>query len=292
MSRRGYLAASGVGIGLVTAGCLSGESELEMGVIPDVDPDTAIEKNDPLKNYLESNIDATIKMRVASDYSGVVQAMASNQIDFAYFGGLSYILAHQEAEAQPIVVGAEAGSTMWHSQFLAHPSTGFENMEDMIAAAGETKFAFGDPISTSGTMMPIWYMRQEYDFKPREEFSETTNTGAHDATAQAVKNESTDAGSLNAKVYDRLVDDGDMEPGSDVIEIWRSPGFPDYPWAVSGEMDDGLQDDLQSAFVELDDRNESDILEQLGVDQFVETDHGEFESLENAATQLGFMDEI
>ena len=263
-----------------------------MGIIPDVDPDTAIEKNEPLKEYLEDNVDATIKLRVASDYSGVVQAMASDQIDFAYFGGLSYILAHRRAEAVPIVVGAEEGSTLWHSQFLTHPSTGFENMEDMIAAAGETTFAFGDPISTSGTMMPIWYMRQEFDFKPREEFAETTYTGAHDATANAVNNGSTDAGSLNAKVYDRLVEDGNLDPGSDVIEIWRSPGFPDYPWAVSGEMEDDLRNDLQDAFVKLDDRDETDILEQLGVDQFVETEHSEFESLENAAVQLNFIDEI
>lgn len=293
VSRRGYLAASVAGVASL-AGCvgaLSSGEELNIGVVPDVDPDTAIEKNRPLADYLEEHTGTTIKLRAASDYSGIVQSMSSGQVHMAYFGGLSYILAHRNADARPMVVGSKGDSTKWHSQFIAHPSTGYENMEQLKANAAESTFAFGDPISTSGTLMPIWYMREIHGFKPREAFDKTSYTGAHDATATAVANDSADAGSLNSRIYDSLVESGDIVPGEDVVELWRSPGFADYPWAASPEVDDDLYSKFQTAFTDLDDRNETDILETLAVDQFVESSHEDFEELEQAALQLDFIEE-
>lgn len=292
LTRRKYIATGLASVGTL-AGCVGALSEevIDVGIVPDVDPDTAIEKNRPLADYLEEHIDVKIKLRAASDYAGIVQSMASGQVHIAYFGGLSYILAHRRADARPFVVGSKGDSTKWHSQFLAHPSVNVENMDDLKANAGDLTFAFGDPISTSGTLMPIWYMRQIHDFKPRDAFKKTMYTGAHDATAKAVANNSANAGSLNSRIYDRLVENGTIVPDEDVVEIWRSPGFADYPWAASPDVDDERYADLQDAFVKLDDRNETDILDHLSVDQFVEASHEDFEELESAALELGFIEE-
>lgn len=292
VTRRRYLAA-GVAGAASLAGCVGflSSDELNIGVVPDVDPDTAIEKNRPLADYLEEHTGTTIRLRAASDYAGIVQSMTSGQVHMAYFGGLSYVLAHRNADARPIVVGSKGDSTKWHSQFIAHPSAGLENMDQLKANADETTFAFGDPISTSGTLMPIWHMRKLHGFRPREAFAKTTYTGAHDATATAVANDSANAGSLNSRIYDSLVENGDLTPGEDVIELWRSPGFADYPWAASPDVDDDLYADFQDAFAELDDRNETDILGSLSVDQFVGASHEDFEELEEAALKLEFIEE-
>lgn len=292
LTRRKYIATGLASVGTLS-GCLGALSadEIDIGIVPDVDPDTAIEKNRPLANYLEEHIDVKINLRAASDYAGIVQSMASGQVHIAYFGGLSYILAHRRAEARPFVVGSKGDSTKWHSQFLAHPSVDVGNMDELKTNADELTFAFGDPISTSGTLMPIWYMRKIHDFKPEEAFKKTMYTGAHDATAKAVANNSANAGSLNSRIYDRLVEDGTIVPDEDVIEIWRTPGFADYPWAASSDVDDDLYADLQDAFVKLDDRNKTDILGSLSVDQFVEASHEDFVELESAALELGFIEE-
>ena len=292
VTRRGYLAAGVAGASSL-AGCVGflSEDKMNIGVVPDVDPDTAIQKNRPLADYLEEETGTKIKLRVASGYSGIVQSMASGQVHMAYFGGLSYILAHRNADARPIVVGSKGNSTKWNSQFIAHPSAGVENMDQLKAKASDLTFAFGDPISTSGTLMPIWYMRKIHDFKPRQAFKKTSYTGAHDATATAVANDSADAGSLNSRIYDSLVESGDIKPGEDVIEVWRSPGFADYPWAASPEVSDDLYSKFQTAFTKLDDENKDDILGSLAVDQFVEASHEDFEELEQAALELEFIEE-
>jgi phosphonate transport system substrate-binding protein len=234
LTRRGYLcatAASAIG------GCVGKGStqKLTMGIVPDVDPDTAIQKNTALSSYVEEEIGATMKLRTSTDYAGMVRAMAADQVDIAYFGGVSYILAHNRANARPLVVGAKDGSTQWHSTFITHSSTDIDSMDDVENSASDLDLVFGDPISTSGTVMPTYYLQTRYDLTPKRDFASVTHVGAHDATARTIASGDGDLGALNSRIYDALVADGTI--GKDVVEVWRTPGFPDYPWAVSTKKD-------------------------------------------------------
>ncbi|WP_135822101.1 phosphate/phosphite/phosphonate ABC transporter substrate-binding protein [Halostella litorea] len=285
-SRRSYLAA--VGGAALTGGCLggTGTSTVRMGVVPDVDPDTAVQQNTGLAEYLESHLDATVDVDTSADYAGMVRAMAAEQVDLAYFGGVSYILARHRADAEPVVVGSEGGSTEWHSAFVAH-ADGPSSMEDVVAAPGDYDLVFGDPISTSGTVMPTYYLRTEFDTRP-DDFASTTHVGAHDATAGAIANASGDVGALNARIYDALVESGDV--GDDVVELWRTPGFPDYPWAVAPTVDSDRVGRIREAFMKLDDRDRTGILDTQNVDEYVPVSHDDFTSLNEGVEMAGLLD--
>ncbi|NHN49085.1 phosphate/phosphite/phosphonate ABC transporter substrate-binding protein [Halostella sp. JP-L12] len=287
-SRRSYLAA--VGGTLLTGGCLGRSSTptIRMGVVPDVDPDTAISQNTGLADYLESRLDATVDLSTSADYAGMVRSMAAEQVDLAYFGGVSYVLAHHRAGAEPVAVGARNGSTEWRSAFVAHASTDLSSLSDAAAAPGDYDLVFGDPISTSGTVMPTYYLRTEYDTAP-EDFGSTTHVGAHDATAKAIGNGSGDVGALNARIYDALVERGDV--GNEVVELWRTPGFPDYPWAVAPSVDAERTRRIREAFTELDDRDRTAILDEQNVDEYVPASHDDFASLNEGVEMAGLLDE-
>nr|WP_049914286.1 phosphate/phosphite/phosphonate ABC transporter substrate-binding protein [Halococcus saccharolyticus] len=293
LSRRaalGTIATAGVG---TLGGCLgsvasSEQLEMTVGIVPDVDPDTAIEKNQALKSYLEGELDASVTLRTTADYAGLVQAMSAEQVDFAYFGGVSYVLAHHRAGAEAVVVGSKNGSTKWHSAFITHESTGLSKMNDVATSADELDLVFGDPISTSGTVMPTHYLRNEYDLAPKRDFANLTHVGAHDATAKAIANASGDVGALNARIYDALVEEGSI--GESVVELWRTPGFADYPWAAAKTLDADTRDAIRTAFTGLDESGKSTILDQQNVDEYVETSHEQFETLDSAVRTMGLLD--
>lgn len=286
-TRRAFLGTAVVG---ALGGCLgaSGSQTMTVGIVPDVDQDTAIKKNKLLADYLETKIDATIELRTTASYAGLVQAMISEQVGLAYFGGVSYMLAHHRADAEAIVVGSKNGSTKWHSVFIAHPSTGLKSMEDVTESADDIDLVFGDPISTSGTVMPTYFLRTRYDLNPKRDFKSLTHVGAHDATATAISQGSGDLGALNARIYDALVKDGSL---TNTVEIWRTPGFADYPWAVAPSIDETTTDAIQKAFTSIDEKQLSKILERHNVDQYVKTSHEDFEELETAVQMMGLLDE-
>ena len=84
------------------------------------------------------------------------------------------------------------------------------------------------------------------------------------------------------------VDDGRIEG---VREIWRSPGFPDYPWTVTPTLEAVSVDAVRQAFVRLDEQGRTDILQQQNVDKYVEATHEAFTTLDEAVEMAGITKE-
>lgn len=285
-TRRAFLASIGVA---ASAGCLGGgEHPLAVGVVPDVDPDSALAENQPLADYLAERLGRPVDLRTTADYAGLVQAMVSGDVDLAYYGGVSYVLAHDRGGARALVVGEAEGSTLWHTAFVTRPETGLETMADVQDRAAGLDLVFGDPISTSGTVMPTYYLRERYGLRPERDFASVTHVGAHDATARAIAAGSGDLGALNARIYDALRADSSVDG---VVECWRTPGFPDYPWAVAPAVGEDDRSALRDAFVSLDDRDRGDILARQSVDRYVPVSHEAFTDLETAVELAGITED-
>lgn len=285
LTRRTFLGAVGI-TGM--SGCLglgaSGTETMTVGIVPDVDPDTAIEKNRGLADYIEKETESTIELRTTADYAGLVRAMGAEDVDLAYFGGVSYVLAHHRADAEAIIVGEKDGSTQWTSSFITHQSTGLKKIDDVVSSVDDLELVFGDPLSTSGTVMPSYYLQTKYGLG-KEQFTSSTHVGAHDATAKAIAGENGDVGALNSRIYDSLREDETI--GNEIVELWRTPGFPDYPWAVAPAVGSETVKRIKTAFTSLDENGKTEILDQHSVDRYVETSHKAFETLDTAVEMAG-----
>jgi len=145
----------------------------------------------PFINYLEKKTGAKIAMTIPTNYAAVVEAMANDQVDIAHFGGFTFVQISARAGAKPLVQREQ--DQKFHSLFITQPSSGINNLKDLN---GHT-FAFGDVNSTSGHLMPEYYMREaKVDSRVIER---ALYTGGHDATALAVANKKVDAGALDEK---------------------------------------------------------------------------------------------
>lgn len=269
------------------AGCKSGGSDpsrpmLRLSMIPTNDPGKMLRDSDPLVAYLEKETGAKVQMTIPTNYAAVVEAIANDQVDIAYLGGFTYVQASRRAGVIPLVQRDQDQN--FHSLFITHPDSGIKALNDLKGHS----FAFGDVNSTSGHLMPEYFMRQAN--VDAEVIARAVYTGGHDATALAVTNRKVDAGALDETVYQKMVKDGKLDPGKATV-FYTTPPYFDYVWAARKGLDAKLAETFASAFLKLgaDNAEDKPILEFLRATRYVRANDSDYEKLRQAARDAGLL---
>src|SRR5215467_1020042 len=210
---------------LIVAGCnkadISGgptSKSLRMSMIPTTDPGKVIRESQPLVAYLEKEVGAKIDLSVPTNYAAVVEAIANDQVDIAYLGGFTYVQASKRSGVIPLVQRDQDQN--FHSVFITRQDSGINGLSDLKGRS----FAFGDVNSTSGHLMPEYFMR-EAKVDPHV-IQKALYTGGHDATALAVANKKVDAGALDENIYQSMLKTGKIFERQ-VRVFWTTPPFLD-----------------------------------------------------------------
>jgi len=260
---------------------------LRVSAIPDEAPTELLRKFKPLGAYLEQQLGMKVEFVPVSDYAAVVEAIAAERIDLAWLGGFTFVqtrlkTANSAHPAIPLVQRAE--DEKFTSKIIsADPAV--QSLQDL---KGKT-FAFGSVSSTSGSLMPRYFMLQD-GIKPEDFFSRIAYSGAHDATAAWVQAGKADGGVLNASVWDKLVAAGKVDTDK-VKVIATTPPYFDYNWTVRGTLDAGLRDKIQAAFLALDPAKPEHkaILDLQAASRFIATQAENYQGIEEAARAAGLL---
>lgn len=260
-----------------------------IGVIPvqtEGAMDTAMKK---LQDVLSKELDREVAVEVYPDYNGVVEAMNYEKIDMAYLGPLTYVIAESSSNAKAIITQLIDGKPYYHAYIITHKDNPWNTLDEMLADSKEVNFAFGDPNSTSGSLIPSIELqnRDVYKSEDDNEFASVRFTGSHDATALAIQNKQVDAGAIDSAIYDQLVESGKIE-GDQFKTIWKSEELFQYPWAVLESTDDATVKKLQDTFLAIED---PEILDAFGASGFTEASNEDYESIKQAAIKQGIIKE-
>ena len=255
---------------------------LRVSMIPTTDPGKIIRESQPLVAYLEKETGAKVELTVPANYAAVVEAIANDQVDIAYLGGFTFVQASERAGVRPLV--QRDRDRNFHSVFVTRPDSGIGGLADL---KGHT-FAFGDVNSTSGHLMPEYFMRQEN--VPPEVIARAVYTGGHDATALAVANGKVDAGAMDEAVFEKMTKDGKLDPAR-VKVFYTTPPFFDYVWAARKGLDPRLAERFADAFLKLsaDDPSQKQILESLGARKYERANDSDYDRLRQAARDAGLL---
>ena len=267
----------------IIAGCHAGTAQaLRVSMIPTTDPGKMIRESEPLVAYLEKETGAKVEITVPTNYAAVVEAIANDQVDIAYLGGFTYVQASKRSGVIPLVQRDQDQN--FHSLFITHEESGISSLSDL---KGHT-FAFGDVNSTSGHLMPEYFMR-EAGVDP-EVIKKAIYTGGHDATALAVANKRVDAGALDETVYQKMVTDGKLDSAKAKVFL-TSPAFFDYIWVARKGLDPKLQEAFSSAFLKLDAGNaqHTPVLDVMRAKKYVRASDPDYDRLRQAATDAGLL---
>jgi phosphonate transport system substrate-binding protein len=282
MLKRTLALAAGLALSVSSAFAQAAEV-LKVSAIPDEAPTELLRKFKPLGAYLEQQLGMPVEFVPVADYAAVVEAIAAERIDMAWLGGFTFVQTRlKTGNAVPLVQRAE------DEQFTSKIISADPTVHSLQDLKGKT-FAFGSVSSTSGSLMPRYFMLQE-GIKPEDFFSRIAYSGAHDATAAWVQAGKADGGVLNASVWDKLVAAGKVD--SDKVKvIATTPPYFDYNWTVRGSLAPALRDKLQAAFLALDPANPEHkaILDLQAASRFIATKAENYQGIEEAARAAGLL---
>jgi phosphonate transport system substrate-binding protein len=282
MLKRPFALAAGLALSF-SAVFAQAADVLRVSAIPDEAPTELLRKFKPLGAYLEQQLDMQVEFVPVSDYAAVVEALAADRIDMAWLGGFTFVQARlKTGNAIPLVQRAE------DEQFTSKIISADPAVHSLQDLKGKT-FAFGSVSSTSGSLMPRYFMLQD-GINPEQFFSRIAYSGAHDATAAWVQAGKADGGVLNASVWDKLVAAGKVD-ATKVKVIATTPPYFDYNWTVRGTLDPVVRDKIQAAFLALDPANPQHkaILDLQAASRFIATKAENYRGIEEAAQAAGLL---
>lgn len=272
---------------LLAVGCHSGRTigaqpVLRVAMIPSTDPGKIVRESQPLVNYLEKETGCRVELVVPTNYAAVVEAIANDRVDIAYLGGFTFVQASQRAGVRPLV--QRERDRNFHSVFITQPRSGINTLADLKGHS----FAFGDVNSTSGHLMPAYYMRAA-GIDPGA-LAKTLYTGGHDVTALAVANAKVDAGAMDELVYTTTMKTGKITPAQLKI-LYTTPAFFDYVWVARKGLNQELSDRFAAAFLKLDSSNAESkvLLDLLNATKYVVAEDASYDRLRQAAHAEGLL---
>ncbi len=257
---------------------------LRVSAIPDEAPTELQRKFKPLGDYLAKALGMDVRFQPVTDYPATVEGLAGGHLDLVWYGGFTFVQARlRTGNAIPVVQREE--DAQFHSKFIARAGSGIRSLADL---KGKT-FAFGSPSSTSGHLMPRFFLLQA-GLVPERDFARVGYSGAHDVTAFWVQAGKVDAGVVNESIWQKLVEEKKID-ASKVVVFYTTPPYHDYNWTVRGDLDPQLVAKLRSAFLALDASRPADraILELQRTRKFIETSPENYRDIEAAARSAGLI---
>lgn len=264
---------------------------LRFTAIPDQNTTELQEKFAPFAKHLSEALGVEVEYVPAHDYQASVEMFKNGDVHLAWFGGLTGVQARASVPGARAIAQGEA-DPKYYSYFIAHKDTGLERSEEFPQDLGRFKFTFGSESSTSGRLMPEFFIREATGKGPEELFESPVGfSGSHDKTVELVESGQYEVGAVNYKVYDKRVANGDTDPEVCRI-IWQTPFFADYNWTARPGLDEalgeGFTDRLQAALLAIEDPQ---LLSALPRNRLIAASNEEFEGIRQVAQALGMLRE-
>jgi phosphonate transport system substrate-binding protein len=252
--------------------------------IPDESPTELARKAGPLAKYLERRLDVKVEFTPVTDYAAAVEALVNKQVDLAWFGGFTFVQAHQRSGGKVVPLVQREEDEKFRSVFIT--------TDPAIKSVADLKgrnFSFGSQSSTSGHLMPRSFLLAG-GIDPDKDLKRVAYSGAHDATVAAVASGKVDAGALNISVWEKLVADKKVDP-TRVRVFYTTPAYYDYNWSVHADMPAARREALARAFTDLSAGTPEgkEVLELQRATRFLPTRVENYKGIEGAARNAGLL---
>lgn len=217
---------------------------IRVAVLPDQSIDVLLRKHEPLMDYLERSTSLDFELVVPNDYEDLLDRFDNGHVELAWFGGLTFVRAEQRSQAVPLVL--RDVDLRFTSCYLAAGS----DTRTMIAQFKGEKFSFGPGLSTSGHLMPRYFLDED-GLNPEQFFASVRHSDGHDQTAKWVSEGEVALGVANCIIVQSMLADGRLN-SNEIHIVQTTPSYSDYVWAVKKTLDAREKSAILNAFLELD----------------------------------------
>jgi phosphonate transport system substrate-binding protein len=283
------LSSIALGLSLVIGTQASAQDTFVFTAIPDADESQLRERFDKVAVYLSDKLGVKVKYIPVKSYAAAVTAFRNNQVQLAWFGGLSGV------RARGLVAGSEAIAQGFEDQsfetyFIAHASTGLKASAEFPKGMAGKPFTFGSKGSTSGRLMPEFHIRQQFGKAPEDVFSKVGFSGNHSKTIALVQSGAYQVGAVNFQVWKKELAAGKIDLDK-VSIIWTTPTYPDYQWTIRGDVDQrwsaGFKQQVTDALLGMTD---ADLLASFPRSRFIPASNNDYLPILKVAKEIKLID--
>jgi len=258
--------------------------------IPDQDESHLQQRFGKVADYLSAQLGVDVRYIPVKSYAAAITAFRNNQVQLAWFGGLSGV------QARRLSPGSDALAQGYEDQFfktyfIAHRSAGIQPGATLPDSLKGKTFTFGAKGSTSGRLMPEYYLREQFKMAPEKIFSRVGFSDDHSRTIAQVQAGAYQVGAVNYSVWESELAEGKIDPAK-VQVIWTTPTYPDYQWSIRGDVDQhfgaGFKERVRKALLDMKD---PDLLASFPREKFVPASNDQYAPIESTAAAIGLLDE-
>ena len=229
----------------------------------------------PLLEDMQKATGLKVNAFFSTDYAGVIEGMRFNKVQVAWMGNKSGMEAVDRAGGEVFskVVQSDGAMGYW-GVMIVHRDSPLRTLQDVLAARANLTLGFGDPNSTSGSLVPGYYAFAQNRVDPVKDFKRTLRAN-HETNILAVANRQIDVATVSSDGIDRMKMK-QPEKAAELREVWRSPLIPSDPMVVRKDLDPELKRKLRDFFVAYGkDAREKDILAKLTIGGFIPSDNSQ-----------------
>ena len=242
------LAVSALVTGSALGVAQAAEQEINFGIISTEASQNLKAMWDPFLADMSQQTGYKINAFFAPDYAGIIQGMRFDKVDVAWYGNKSAMEAVDRAGGEIFAQTVAAdGSQGYYSLMVAHKDSPINSVEDMLKNAKSLTFANGDPNSTSGYLVPGYYVFAQNNADASKIFKRSLN-GSHEVNALSVANKQVDVGTFNSEGMQRLEITA-PDKAAQLKVIWTSPLIPSDPIVWRKNLDDATKAKLREFFM-------------------------------------------
>ena len=266
---------------------------LRIGAIPDQNPEKLNRLYGLVADELSQQLGVKVSYVPVTDYAAAVSAFRTGSLDLVWFGGLTGVQASLQKPGAQMLAQRDIDA-QFYTVFIANARSGIkpiQNQKGLVALKGK-RFTFGSESSTSGRLMPQYFLAQAGVKLADFAGGAPGFSGSHDATIALVQSGTYDAGAVNEQVWKSNLRSGKANR-SKVVQIWRTPSYPDYLWLGQPNLDQrfgkGFSAKLRQSIISWrpTDPEQKQILSLFGAQQFTTVNQGEYKKIEQVGRQIG-----
>lgn len=248
--------------------------------------------HDLVSEHLADELGVEVEYVPVTDYTASVTLFRTGDLDLVWYGALTGVQARLETPGAMVVAQRDIDAE-FRSVFIANTDTAIKPFDDVaeLSALAGTRFTFGSESSTSGRMMPQFFLG-EAGIALDDFVGEVGFSGSHDATIALVESGSFETGTLADALWDSRVEAGDVDSNR-VIEVFRTPPYGNYHWLLHpstlGRYGDQFDQRVLDALMALsaDDPDDAEILSLFEAGSFIPSEAANYDTTEAIGRELG-----
>ncbi|MFM7393753.1 MAG: putative selenate ABC transporter substrate-binding protein [Cyanobium sp.] len=271
----------------------AGARVLRIGAIPDQKPEKLNRLYGDVARELGRQLGVTVRYVPVVDYTAAVSAFRTGDLDLVWFGGLTGVQARLQQPGARVLAQRDIDAA-FRSVFIANSRSGLKPITSQkgLTALKGRRFTFGSESSTSGRLMPQYFLGQAGVKLSDFAGGAPGFSGSHDATIALVQSGAYEAGAVNQQVWTSSLIEGKVDRAK-VMAIWTTPPYPDYQWVARSDIDSrfgaGFSTKIQNAILAWKPGNpqQKQILELFGATRFIRVNPASYSRIEQVGRQIG-----